>query len=143
MMEPRLSLITLGVADLDRAVAFYEALGFPRKVRAARAAAFFRLGPLALSLYPRANLARDAGVPFVGGPMQGVTLAHNTRTRAEVDAVMDAAAGASPRRRRMRSGAAITATSPTRTGFCGRWPGTPGSPSGRTERSACRSSAAR
>ncbi len=69
MMEPRLSLITLGVADLDRAVAFYEALGFPRKVRAARAAAFFRLGPLALSLYPtraRTSPAMPASPSWAG-----------------------------------------------------------------------------
>lgn len=98
-MEPRLSLVTLGVADLARAAAFYEALGWPRRVRGAQGAAFFQLGPLALSLYPRADLARDAGVrsiavPTADGPAQGFTLAHNTRTRAEVDAVMDAAAAA-------------------------------------------------
>jgi uncharacterized protein len=93
-MEPRLSLVTLGVTDLPRATAFYEALGWPRRVQAAQGAAFFQLGPLALSLYPRAELARDAGVPEQAGPVQGFTLAHNTRTRAEVDLVLAAAEAA-------------------------------------------------
>ncbi len=96
-MEPLLSLITLGVTDLARATAFYEALGWPRRVRAAEGVAFFQLGGLGFSLYPRADLARDAGVPVQAHPSQGFTLAYNTHSRAEVDAVLAAAEAAGGR----------------------------------------------
>jgi catechol 2,3-dioxygenase-like lactoylglutathione lyase family enzyme len=87
-LEPRLSLITLGVADLDRATAFYEGLGWPRRVRSAYGVSFFQIGSLGLSLYPRAELAKDAGVPVENGPSQGFTLAYNTRSRDEVAKVL-------------------------------------------------------
>ena len=87
-MEPRISLVTLGVADLARAVAFYEGFGWPRKLGEADGVAFFQLGGLGLSLYPRADLAADAGVALQDAPSQGMTLAYNTRTRDEVDAVL-------------------------------------------------------
>ncbi|QEE41195.1 MULTISPECIES: VOC family protein [unclassified Methylobacterium] len=87
-MEPRLSLITLGVADLGRATAFYEGLGWPRRVRLAQGVAFFQIGGLGLSLYPRADLAEDTGVPLENRPSQGFTLAYNTRSRDEVGRVL-------------------------------------------------------
>lgn len=87
-MEARVSLLTLGVADLGRAVAFYQGLGWPRRLLAAEGVAFFQLGPLALSLFPLAELAEDAGLPPGGGGFGGITLAHNVRTRAEVDGVV-------------------------------------------------------
>lgn len=61
-MEQRLSLVTLGVRDLDRARAFYEALGWQRTMREAEGVAFFQLNGIGLSLYPRTDFARDAGV---------------------------------------------------------------------------------
>ncbi len=101
-MEQRLSLITLGVDDLDRSAAFFERLGWQPAARQVAGARFYRLGCLALSLYPWRKLAEDAGLPH--GPaaqrrhraqdFNGVTLAHNTRARAEVDAVLAAAAAA-------------------------------------------------
>jgi len=96
-MEQRLSLVTLGVADLDRSRAFYEKLGWRRSVREAEGVAFFQAGGMALGLYPRAALAEDANLPAGGGGFCGVALAHNTRTREEVDAVLAeaVAAGAS------------------------------------------------
>jgi hypothetical protein len=63
-------------------------LGWPRKVRAAEGVAFFQLGGIGLSLYPRAELAAHAGVRLQKEPSQGFTLAYNTRTRDEVDAVL-------------------------------------------------------
>jgi catechol 2,3-dioxygenase-like lactoylglutathione lyase family enzyme len=87
-MEPRLSLVTLGVANLTRASAFYEGLGWPRRLRGADGVAFFQLHGMALSLYPRPDLAADAGVPLQAEPSQGFTLAYNTRSRDEVDAVL-------------------------------------------------------
>ena len=91
-MEPRLSLVTLGVTDLARAVAFYEGLGWPRKLRAAKGVAFFQLNAMGISLYPRADLAADAGVKLQTEPSQGFTLAYNARSRNEVDAVLAEAA---------------------------------------------------
>ncbi len=87
-MESRISLVTLGVADLARATTFYEGLGWSRKLRAAAGVAFFQLRGMALSLYPRADLAADAGVRLQDEPSQGFTLAYNTRSRDEVDAVL-------------------------------------------------------
>lgn len=88
VMEPRLSLVTLGVTDLVRATTFYEGLGWPRKVMAAEGVAFFQLNGIGLSLYPRADLAADAGVPFQAAPSHSLTLAYNTRNRDEVDIVL-------------------------------------------------------
>jgi len=93
-VEQRLSLITLGVADLDRARAFYERLGWRRSVRAAPGVAFFRMGGMALALYPRAALAEDAGVDPAGSGFAGVALAHNVRSREEVDAAIAEAVAA-------------------------------------------------
>lgn len=89
-MEQRLSLVTLGVGDLARAIAFYEAIGWTRSMRAAEGVAFFQLGRIALSLYPQGDLAEDAGQAI--GPRDGFpnfSLAHNVRTRAEVDRLVD------------------------------------------------------
>ena len=88
MVEARISLITLGVADLARATAFYEALGWPRRMREADGVAFFQLGPVGLSLYPNDDLAEDAGMAPGGAGFRGMTLAYNTRTREEVDTVL-------------------------------------------------------
>jgi catechol 2,3-dioxygenase-like lactoylglutathione lyase family enzyme len=87
-VEPRLSLLTLGVADLARSTAFYEALGWQRRVAQADGVAFFQLGPMALSLFPRTDLAADAGVAPSGSGFAGFALAHNLRTRPEVDAAV-------------------------------------------------------
>ena len=93
-MEQRISLITLGVADLPRSIAFYEALGWRRSVEQAEGVAFFQVGGAAFGLYPRNALARDAGVPPEGSGFKGVALAYNTRTRDEVDDVLAEAAAA-------------------------------------------------
>src|SRR3546814_16389839 len=89
-MEQRLSLVTLGVADLADSIAFYEALGWTRSLKAAQGVAFFQLGQIALSLYPIEDLAADAGVHWRGhGGFSGIALAHNVASRADVDAVVD------------------------------------------------------
>lgn len=87
-MEQRLSLVTLGVADLARARAFYEALGWVRSVKGAEGVAFYQAGSMAIGLWPRTELAKDAGVSADGGGFRGIALAHNVRTREEVDAVL-------------------------------------------------------
>lgn len=98
-MEPRLSFVTLGVADLAAAVQFYEqVLCLPRIPLPAEAdVAFFELGKTWLSLYPRTLLAADVGVPAQGSGFAGFTLAHNVRTQHEVDALLDEVARAGGR----------------------------------------------
>ncbi len=94
-MEQRVSLITLGVADLERAAAFYDRLGWQRSVRGAQGVVFYQAGGLAFALFPRAELAGDAGVDDSGGGgFHGMALAYNTRTRDEVDVILAEAAAA-------------------------------------------------
>ena len=96
-MEPRISIVTLGVDDLDRATAFYEAMGLKRHQRFTDGVAFFQLGGVILSLFPREDLARDAGIEMGPAAASSLALAHNTRSAAEVDAVLDAATQAGGR----------------------------------------------
>jgi catechol 2,3-dioxygenase-like lactoylglutathione lyase family enzyme len=86
-MEPRVTLVTLGVGDLARARAFYEALGWKTGAEAGDDVVFFQAGSMVLSLWSRDALAEDSGVTD-GGAWGGVTLAHNVGSPAEVDAVM-------------------------------------------------------
>ncbi len=88
-MEQRLSVITLGVADLARSRVFYEqGLGWTVG-GAAEQVVFFQLNGIVLALYPRADLAADAGVPAdEGSGFAGMTLAHNVRSPQEVDEVL-------------------------------------------------------
>jgi catechol 2,3-dioxygenase-like lactoylglutathione lyase family enzyme len=95
-MEQRVSIITLGVADLERSRAFYERLGWRRSMSSTDGTVFFQAGGMALALYPCHELAKDANVAADGRGFGGITLAYNTRTRAEVDSVLkeSVAAGA-------------------------------------------------
>lgn len=92
-MEQRVSLITLGVADVARARSFYEELGW--RGQEVEETAFFQAGGSAVVLWGWEKLAADAGVASSGVPsFGGIALAHNVRSRAEVDDVIAAAAGA-------------------------------------------------
>ena len=86
-MEQRLSLVTLGVRDLARARAFYEALGWKTGAEPDDDVVFFQAGGMIVALWDRAKLAEDSGVDDAGG-WGGVTLAHNVRSPAEVDVVL-------------------------------------------------------
>ena len=86
-MEQRLSLITLGVRDLARARAFYEALGWTTLSAPTDDVVFFQAGGMIVALWDRARLAADSVVDDSGG-WGGVTLAYNTRSPAEVDTVI-------------------------------------------------------
>lgn len=93
-MEQRLSLVTLGVADLARARRFYEdGLGWTRG-NAEEGVAFYQMPGSILALWPRPALAEDAGVEDAGAAFSGVALAYNARSRAEVDAVLAEAVAA-------------------------------------------------
>lgn len=88
-MQQRLTLITLGVHDLSRALQFYEqGLGWKKSAASQDGMALFSLGGIVLSLYSRADLAEDAQVPAEGSGFRGITLAYNARDREEVDAVL-------------------------------------------------------
>lgn len=93
-MEPRLSIVTLGVGDLDRAARFYAAMGLQRHQGIADGVAFFQMGGIILSLFPRSELAKDAGIDPDGSGFAGIALAYNTRSEAEVDAVLGQAVAA-------------------------------------------------
>lgn len=93
-MEQRVSIITLGVADLMRSREFYERLGWRRSMAQAEGVVFFQAGGMALALYPRHELAKDANVAAHGDGFKGVSLAYNARNRAEVDSVLKEAEAA-------------------------------------------------
>ena len=92
-MEQRLSLVTLGVSDLARSRTFYEALGWKTGAAPADDVVFFQAGGTIVALWGRDQLTEDSGVEDTGG-WGGVTLAHNVRSPAEVDAVLAEAAAA-------------------------------------------------
>ena len=96
-MEQRLSLITLGVADLTRARAFYERLGWQASARGNADIVFFQLNGFVLALYGRAALAEDAALPDSGPVFGGIALAYNVRERGDVDGVLAAAQAAGGR----------------------------------------------
>jgi catechol 2,3-dioxygenase-like lactoylglutathione lyase family enzyme len=89
---PRFTVITLGVSDMRASIAFYEALGFARKMQATgEAVAFFDTGGTVIGLFPWDQLARDATLPDQPRPktFRGSTLAWNCGSVEEVDAVLD------------------------------------------------------
>jgi uncharacterized protein len=93
-MEPRLTLITLGVSDVARARKFYEALGFKAARASQESVAFLSAGGVVLSLWGRASLAEDAGVADSKPGFSGIALAHNARSEADVDRAMAEAVAA-------------------------------------------------
>jgi predicted lactoylglutathione lyase len=92
-MEQRLSVVTLGVTDLARARAFYEALGWKTGAAPDDDVVFFQAGCMIVVLWGRDQLAEDSAVEDTGG-WGGVTLAYNTRSREEVDDVIGQAEAA-------------------------------------------------
>jgi len=110
-LEPRISIVTIAVADLDRQAAFYEAMGYPRHKGITDGVAFFQLGGIILGLFGRTAAEEDSGIRF-GEGVSRVYLAYNTRSDAEVDAVLDLAA---------RSGGRIV--KPAGRAFWGGWYG--------------------
>jgi hypothetical protein len=99
-MKPKISILTLGVRDFAKSLAFYrDGLGFPApKYKDGEDIVFLQLEGLVLALYPRAALAEDAQVPDSTPGFSGVTLAHNVKSKEEADTVWAHAisVGASP-----------------------------------------------
>ena len=93
-MEQRLSLVTLGVADLERSRRFYEeGLGW-RRGNTHDEVVFFQAGGMIVALFSRDALAADARLDGAGSGFGGIALAYNTRSREEVDAVLEEAEAA-------------------------------------------------
>ncbi|MCX5494147.1 VOC family protein [Kaistia dalseonensis] len=87
-LAPRLSIVTLGVANVQKARAFYEALGWQASSASREAITFFQLSGVVLALFERNALADDATVAPAGDGFRGVTLAHNVESEAAVDAAL-------------------------------------------------------
>ncbi|MBC7952457.1 MAG: VOC family protein [Rhodospirillaceae bacterium] len=96
-MEPRLSLVTLGVADLAVSRAFYGKLGFEESSAGNDSVAFFQAGGVVLALFGAQSLADDAGVTLAPPGFRGITLAHNVRSKDQVALVLEEAEQAGAR----------------------------------------------
>jgi catechol 2,3-dioxygenase-like lactoylglutathione lyase family enzyme len=96
-MEQRISMVTLGVTDLARSRDFYQRLGWTPSGASNEAIVFFQAGGVAVALYPRAELAKDAHLTPDGQGFGGITIAYNARSREEVDAVLAEAQAAGAR----------------------------------------------
>ncbi len=92
-MEQRLSVLTLGVSDLQRARGFYEAIGWTTRAEPDDDVVFFQAGGMVVALWDRTRLAEDGAVEDSPG-WGGVTLAHNVGSPAEVDSVIEEARAA-------------------------------------------------
>ena len=95
-MKPKISLITLGVHGLQRAIRFYrEGLGLPEHETDSDEVAFFKMEGAWLSLFPREALSRDIGIADdAPSGFSGITLAHNVASQAAVDQVIEQAVAA-------------------------------------------------
>jgi uncharacterized protein len=96
-VPPRISLVTLGVADVEASTLFYERLGWHRSGASVPGTSFIQLDGLVLSLFGRRDLADDAGIADTAPGFSGVTLALNQRTTVAVDRVLQDAVAAGAR----------------------------------------------
>jgi catechol 2,3-dioxygenase-like lactoylglutathione lyase family enzyme len=87
-MEQRLSLVTLGVRDLAASRAFYQRLGWTESAASNAEVAFFQCGGVVFALWSRDALAEDAGVKASGAGFANISLAHNVRSKDDVDATL-------------------------------------------------------
>ncbi len=89
-MRQKLNLITLGVNDFDRSVAFFEkGLGWKKSSASVEELALFPLGGIVLALHPRKDLAADVTVSPEGSGFSGITLSYNAKSETEVDEVLE------------------------------------------------------
>ena len=95
-MEPRISIITLGVSDLQRSIDFYTKLGLPKRP-SPEGIAFFKMQGTQLALFPRDSLTKEAGFDSAEASSGGFTLAHNVPSRGDVDRILAQAEAAGAR----------------------------------------------
>ena len=91
-MRQKLNLITLGVHDMNKSIAFFEGLGWKRSPASVEELALFPLGGIVIALHPRKALADDVKVYAEGSGFSGITLSYNTTSEKEVDDVLKEAA---------------------------------------------------
>jgi catechol 2,3-dioxygenase-like lactoylglutathione lyase family enzyme len=96
-VEQRISVVTLGVTDVQASAAFYERLGWTRSSQSQEAVAFFDAGGTVFGLFGTEDLADDAGLSGEGSGFRGVTLAQNLASKEAVDALLKEAEGAGAR----------------------------------------------
>ncbi len=96
-MDQRISVITLGVADVQTSAAFYERLGWKRSSQSQEPVAFFDVGGTVFALFGTEPLAGDAGLSGEGSGFRGVTLAQNLASKSAVDALLKEAGAAGAR----------------------------------------------
>jgi predicted lactoylglutathione lyase len=96
-MQPRVSFVTLGVADIAASRTFYERLGFKASVASQESVTFFDAGGIVLALFGRAALAKDSQMADSKPGFSGIALAHNVASEIEVDSVLAEATGAGAR----------------------------------------------
>jgi len=87
-MDQRISIITLGVSDLDASRAFYSRLGFKEAKASQKAIAFFSMGSFVFALFPQHELRHDVGTDLEGAGPGAMTLAYNARSKEETDEVL-------------------------------------------------------
>jgi len=136
MMEQRISLVTLGVANVATARAFYERLGWTASSASMDEVVFFDMGGWMFGLYGQSNLSKDSGLTENKPVPGGITLAYNTRSREEVDHFMDEVkeAGATILQALWKCpGVVMSGISPTPMVIPGKFPGCHTSPSLKTE----------
>jgi hypothetical protein len=88
-LDPRITLVTLGVADIAASTAFYEKLGWKKSSASSDKVTFFHMNGTVLGLFGRSDLAGDAGIADTAPGFSGVALAHNLNSAAEVDAAYE------------------------------------------------------
>jgi uncharacterized protein len=88
MMRQKLNVITLGVADFDKSVNFYEGLGWTRSRKSPDDLALFPLGGIILALHPRNELATDTTLKYQPSKFSGLTISYNAKSEHEVDDVL-------------------------------------------------------
>ena len=90
IMRQKLNLITLGVDDFEKSLAFYEkGLGWKKSHKSVDGLALFPLGGITLALHPRAELADDTTLKYQPTAFSGLTISYNAKSEAEVDAVLE------------------------------------------------------
>jgi uncharacterized protein len=132
MLEPRITLITLGVADIKLSRRFYEQLGFMASPASQESVTFMSAGGVVRSLFGRAALAADTQVKDSEPGFSGVTIAHDCRSEADVDAgtAHAVACGATLKKPEQKVfWGATRATWPIPTATCGKWRSTRSDPS--------------
>ena len=87
-MRQKFTLITLGVRNFKKALAFYENLGWQKSDKSMEEYALFPLGGIVLGLYPLQELSEDTTLPYQSSTFAGITISYNAKSEAEVDAIL-------------------------------------------------------